>query len=83
MGLFSSEKKISKQKLEEFLRKIAILELSEREYIKGLFSRYSSGGIGKLEIEKAVRELKLDTSDKIEREEAEAVKQQLLDYLEK
>ncbi|PIR97691.1 MAG: hypothetical protein COT91_00050 [Candidatus Doudnabacteria bacterium CG10_big_fil_rev_8_21_14_0_10_41_10] len=83
MGLFSSEKKISKQKLDELLRKIAILELSEREYIKGLFSRYSSGDISKLEIEKVVRDLKLDTSDKIEREEAETVKQQLLDYLEK
>lgn len=83
MGLFSSEKKISKQKLDELLKNIPYIENSEREYIKGLFSRYQSGGISKLEVEKTVRALKIDTSDKIDKFEAEKVKEELLSYLSK
>jgi len=82
MGFFSSSsKKISRAKLEQLLRKIPILEMSEREYVKGLFIKYQSGGIYKREVLEAVRRLKLDTSDKIDRTEAEAIKKELLDYL--
>ena len=82
MGLFSSSKRISRAKLEKLLRRISILEFSEREYVKGLFSQYESGGISRLEVKEAVRRLKFDKSDRIDRHEAEAIKNELLGYLE-
>ena len=82
MGLFSSGKRISRAKLEKLLRRISVLELSEREYVKGLFSRYESGRISRLEVKEAVRRLKFDKSDGIDHNEAEAIKSELLGYLE-
>jgi len=83
VGLFSSSKRISRAKLEKLLRRISILELSEREYVKGLFSQYNTGGISKFEVKEAVRKLKMDSTDKIDRNEAEAIKRELLEYLER
>lgn len=83
MGLFSSSKRISRVKLEKLLRRISVLDLSERKYVKGLFSQYESGGISRLEVVDAVRKLKFDKSDGIDRNEAEAIKIELLGYLER
>lgn len=82
MGVFSSSKRISRVKLEKLLRRISVLDLSERKYVKGLFSQYESGGISRLEVVDAVRKLKFDKSDGIDRNEAEAIKIELLGYLE-
>lgn len=77
----SSSKRISKFKLDKLLREIRILEQREREYVKGLFSQYASGGISKLEVQEAIRRMKFDKSDNIDTHEAEAIKQKLLEFL--
>ena len=81
MGWFSSDKSISHFNLDKLLREISILQPAEREYVKGLLSKYKSGGISKFEVEKAVRELKFSTSDIIDPAEADAIKDKLLSYL--
>ena len=58
-------------KLHKLLEEIHILSPSERQYVEGVFSRYSAGEISKFEVEKAVRQLKFDTADPISPEEAE------------
>ena len=87
MGLFdffsggSGSKKLSRVKLHELLRQIAILKPAEREYVEGVFGRYHAGEIDKFEIEKVIRQLKFDTGDPISVEEAEAIRRKLLENL--
>lgn len=82
MGWFSSDSKTFKEsELDVALKNITSLDRAEREYIKGVFTKYKSGNINKLDIEKAIRELKLNTSDVIDPAEAEAVKEKLLGML--
>ncbi|MFH1111846.1 MAG: hypothetical protein V1712_02120 [Patescibacteria group bacterium] len=81
MGWFSSDKTISPLELDKLLKQIPILQQAEREYVKGLFTKYKSGGASKIEIEKAVREMKFNTTDIIDPVEAEAIKEKLLSYL--
>lgn len=84
MGLFSSsQKSIPTRRLDEILRRIDMLDLEERSYVKGLFANYRHGGISKSEILKAVSELRANPSDKVEKIEAEAIKKELLKVLEK
>lgn len=81
MGLFSSSKGLTQAKIERALSKISIINAQERAYILGLFANYRHGGISKQEIEKAVKELKVNTSDHIDRNEAEAVRKALLELI--
>ena len=81
MGLFSSYKTIKTRNLDKILKKVKILDRAEREYIKGVFQQYKSGGISKSEVEKVIRNLKWNTSDNIDSKEAEAIKKELLKYL--
>jgi hypothetical protein len=83
MGWFSSSSKTIKHRdLDNLLRDLPVLDRAEREYVKGLFFKYKEGGITKLEVEKAIRELKLNTSDVIDSSEAEAIKDKLLAALD-
>jgi hypothetical protein len=83
MGWFSSNAKtIRPQQLDKLLRDIPLLDRAEREYVKGLFTKYKSGDLNRTDIEKAIRELKLNTSDIIDPTEAEAIKNKLLAALE-
>ncbi|MFA4936962.1 MAG: hypothetical protein WC575_01525 [Patescibacteria group bacterium] len=81
MGWFSNDKTLSALELEKFLHQIPILQQAEREYVKGLFTKYRTGGISKMEVEKAVREMKFNTTDIIDITETEAIKDKLLSYL--
>lgn len=83
MGLFNFlfTKKLSGRKLRNLLREINILSPEEREYVEVAFRKYESGGITKSEVEQVVRDLKFDTMDPINREEAEAIRRKLLDNL--
>lgn len=81
MSWFSSDKSISHFNLDKLLREISILQPAEREYVKGLFTKYQTGGVSQFEVEKAVREMKFNTSDVIDPAEAEAIKDKLLSYL--
>ncbi|MFH1867017.1 MAG: hypothetical protein ABIJ81_02950 [Patescibacteria group bacterium] len=81
MGWFSSSKTLSVSALEKLLKEITILQPAEREYVKGLFTKYQTGGISKIEVEKAVKEMKFNTADIIDTTEAEAIKDKLLSYL--
>lgn len=78
---FSSSKSIKQQDLDKLLQDLPILDKAEREYIKGVFTKYQAGGISRQEVEKAIRELKLNTADIIDPVEAEAVKNKLLSAL--
>ncbi|MDZ4229748.1 MAG: hypothetical protein U1C53_01285 [Candidatus Veblenbacteria bacterium] len=79
MGWFSSDaKSIKPLQLDELLRDITALDRAEREYVKGVFTKYKSGDINKLDVERAIRELKLNTGDIIDPAEAEAIKDKLL-----
>ena len=81
MSWFSNDKILSPQQLDNLLKQIPILQQAECEYVKGLFTKYKAGGISRLEVEKAVREMRFNTSDIIDTTEAEAVKNKLLSYL--
>ena len=81
MGWFSNDKSLPIEQLDKLLKQIPILQQAEREYVKGLFTKYKAGGISKVEIEKAVREMKFLTSDVIDSAEAEAIKVKLISYL--
>ena len=81
MGWFSSDKSISHFNLDKLLKEILILQPTEREYVKGLFTKYQAGGVSKFEVEKAVREMKFNTSDIIDPAEADAIREKLLSYL--
>ncbi len=82
MPWFSNDKILSSQQLDNLLKQIPILQQAEREYVKGLFTKYKAGGISKLEVEKAVREMKFNTTDIIDTMEAESIKNKLLSFLE-
>ncbi len=82
MGWFSSNSKsIKHPDLDELLRDIPSLDRAEREYVKGVFIKYKSGDINREDVEKAIRELKLNTGDIIDPAEAEAIKVKLLAIL--
>lgn len=79
MSWFSSgAKTVQPQELDELLRQIPALDRAEREFVKGVFTKYKSGDINKLDVEKGIRELKLNTADVIDPAEAEAIKEKLL-----
>lgn len=79
MGWFSSNSKsIKPSDLDSILRDITSLDRAEKEYVKGVFTKYKNGDINRDEVERAVRELKLNTSDIIDPDEAEAIKKKLL-----
>ena len=82
MGLFSSTKVIYPKKLEELLRQVEILDTGEREYVKEAMGKYMTGGLSKHEAEKALREMAQSSSDVIDRQEVEAIRQKLLEYFE-
>ena len=84
MGIFdffaSSGRYLSQKKLEKLLREMKILSLQEREYVKGVFSRFHSNGISKEEAKRAIRELKFNFGDKLDSAEVERVRQKLLGF---
>ncbi|MBI4434439.1 hypothetical protein HY635_01295 [Candidatus Uhrbacteria bacterium] len=79
---FSSGKRIQRKELERILREIPALGVAEREYVKGVFTKYLSGGVSKTEAERAVRELKLQAGDAIDSYEADELKARLLRVFE-
>ena len=81
MGWFSNDKFLPIEQLDKLLKQIPILQQAEREYVKGLFTKYKTGGISKLDVEKAVREMKFNTVDIIDINEAESIKEKLLSFL--
>lgn len=82
MGWFSSNSKsIKHTELDNLLKDISSLDRAEREYVKGVFIKYKNGDISKDDVEKAIRELKLNTADIIDPAEAEAIKTKLLALL--
>ncbi len=81
MGLFSSSKKIPFSEVEDILRSVLSLTSSEREYVRGVFSRYRSRGISKREVKRAVLEMKRNGSDYIGHSEASSIRDALLDAL--
>jgi hypothetical protein len=82
MGLFSSPKRISEYKLDEALKHIKELKPSEREYVKGLFSQFTSGGVSRQEVEKGIRRIKTDFNDGVDRHEADKLESALLALLD-
>lgn len=78
MGWFSSGKRVTRKQLEQILRDTTVLSQAEREYVKGVFTKYLSDGISKEEAERAVRELKLQTGDVIDPHEADELRSRLL-----
>jgi len=81
MGLFSTPNRISESKLNHILKSIRELKPSEREYVKGLFAQFSSGGVSRQEVEKGIRRLKGDFNDGIDRLEADKLESSLLELL--
>ncbi len=75
---FSSGKRIQRKEFERILRDTPSLGVAEREYVKGVFTKYLSGGVSKAEAERAVRELRLQTGDAIDSYEADELRSRLL-----
>jgi hypothetical protein len=84
MGFFFSDSadKIQHKDLDKHLSKIDGLRQHEREYVKGLFNEHKSSGITKIEIDKAIRELKSNTSDGIDPQKAERIQDALHDQID-
>jgi hypothetical protein len=85
MGIFdflstSGSKHLPAKKLEKMLREMHALSTGDREYIKGVFSRYESGGVSKDEAMHAIHTLLEDMHDRITHEEAEKVKMKILSF---
>jgi len=78
----SSSHSIKPHDLDKILRQAKYLQPTEREYVKGLVTSYKSGGITRREVDKAVRQLKQDTGDHIDRKEAMEVHKLLMDHLD-
>lgn len=81
MAWFTSSKQLNMRKLDLLLKKIKSIDATEREYVKGLFRQYESGGITKREVELVVRDMRTNTQDKIDRQEAKAVEREILEFL--
>lgn len=82
MAFFSAAPKTLKYKeLDKMLKHVAGIDSVERAYILGLFRQYESGGITKQEIEKVIREMRTNTKDSIDPEEAKRVEEALLSHL--
>jgi len=78
MGWFSSDSKnIKHLDLDALLKNIPSLDRAEREYVKGVFIKYKNGDITREDVERAIRELKLNTGDIIDPAEAEAIRDKL------
>lgn len=83
MGIFFSEVDgIDYPHLKKLLGEIPHLDSGEREYVLGVLDQYEQGGVTKGELEKAVRNLKLDSNDTIDAFEAEAIKKKLMSFFE-
>ena len=79
---FSTGKRVKRKELERILREIPALGVAEREYVKGVFMKYLSGGVSKAEAERAVRELKFQARDGIDSYEADELRSRLLRVFE-
>lgn len=80
---FTSSKKLTLRQVDKLLRQIKSIDSFEREYVKGLFRQYESGGITAKEVEETVRDMRINTSDQIDRQEAEKIKMELINFLDK
>lgn len=69
-------------KLNQILREIPHLSSSEREYVKGIFAQYGSGGIDKLEAQKAIRQMKFNFSDTLDSYEVSQIQNKIQDAFE-
>lgn len=81
MGIFSSQKTLKMKDLEKILKRIRSIDSLEREYVKGLFRQYESGGITKKEVEEAIEEMRTNHSDSVDPQEAKKIEQALLEFL--
>ncbi len=82
MGWFSNDPKTVKlDQLDDILEDIPSLDRVEREYVKGVFTRFRYGNISKSDVEKAIQEIRRDTSDVIDPAEAEAIRKKLRELL--
>ena len=79
---FSSGKRVQRKEFERVLRETPSLGVAEREYVKGIFSKYLSDGISRVEAERAIRELKLQTGDVVNTYEADELRARLLRVFE-
>ncbi|MBI4449667.1 hypothetical protein HY634_01280 [Candidatus Uhrbacteria bacterium] len=75
---FSSGKRIKRKELERILRETPSLGVAEREYVKGVFAKYLSGGVSKTEATRAIHELKRQMADVISTYEADELHARLL-----
>lgn len=84
MGLFftSKKNKLSEFAIDKALHDAGILETSDQKEIKRQLRKRRAGGITKQDVIKVARRLKKDTSDTVDRTEAEAAKRALLDELD-
>ena len=78
---FTSSRKLTLREVDKILRKIKSIDAFGREYIKGIFRQYESGGITQREVAEAVRDMRTNSMDQIDRQEAEAVEAELLKFL--
>jgi len=74
---------IPQSHLDDILREVhsSTLKAPHKAYIKGLFDQHASGGISKKEVHKAIRQLKTDLHDNIDRHTAAKVEKALLSHL--
>ena len=79
---FSSGKRMNRKELERILRETSSLGVAEREYVKGIFAKYLSDGISKMEAERAIRELKVQMGDVVSTYEADELRSRLLRVFE-
>lgn len=70
--------------LEDILRDVTSLLPRERDYVLGVFSQYRSGsGLSKREIQLAIKEMKRNGSDHISYNEANNIRDALLEALDR
>lgn len=79
---FSSGKRVKRKEFERIIRETPSLSVAEREYVKGIFAKYLSDGISKMEAERAIRELKLQMGDVVSTFEADELRSRLLRVFE-
>ena len=73
---------ITERELREALQDIPNLKPSEEAFVRQFLDKYmGSGGINRSELKDAIRYLKEETSDPIERSQADRIEQKLLELL--